>query len=350
MNAKKFGQFICTLRQEKGLTQKELAEKIGVTDKAVSRWETGKNYPDIELFESIARELGVTVNEIISCRCLGTDEILPESDKNIVRIIKINRRQKRSFSIILAMLLVFILISGLYTYGRLSGLDGRGVNRTYDIYQRDLTAVLMDVKGRVMELAEEGTSSTSSASSASSASSETLFISDADIFFSDTKEICSSCGIDTRLTLCSDAGDFVYDISVYSPQRNSALPGGEKKLELGILRYSHSTSFNPDRATSLTCLFQVIEALDINALLSNQTEISSFNLRYCGVRNGENMDLAVNSAVDYIFDGCSIRPVMSDEEFSGSYALFYLSGFAPSDDGNGYSADDKARAFIWVPQ
>ena len=62
------------------------------------------------------------------------------------------------------------------------------------------------------------------------------------------------------------------------------------------------------------------------------------------------MDLAVNSAVDYIFDGCSIRPVMSDEEFSGSYALFYLSGFAPSDDGNGYSADDKARAFIWVPQ
>ena len=62
------------------------------------------------------------------------------------------------------------------------------------------------------------------------------------------------------------------------------------------------------------------------------------------------MDLAVNSAVDYIFDDCSIRPVMSDEEFSGSYALFYLSGFAPSDDGNGYSADDKARAFIWVPQ
>lgn len=154
MNAKKFGQFICTLRQEKGLTQKELADKIGVT-----------------------------VNEIISCRCLDTDEILPESDKNIVRIIKINRRQKRSFSIILAMLLVFILISGLYTYGRLSGLDGRAVNRTYDIYQRDLTAVLMDVKGRVMELAEEGTSSTSSASSGA------LFICGADIFFSDTKEI-----------------------------------------------------------------------------------------------------------------------------------------------------------------
>ena len=41
MNAKKLGQFICTLRQEKGLTQKNLADMLGVTDKAVSRWETG---------------------------------------------------------------------------------------------------------------------------------------------------------------------------------------------------------------------------------------------------------------------------------------------------------------------
>ena len=45
MNAKTLGEFVAALRQEKGLTQKQLADRLGVTDKAVSRWEKGKNYP-----------------------------------------------------------------------------------------------------------------------------------------------------------------------------------------------------------------------------------------------------------------------------------------------------------------
>ena len=52
MNTYEFGKFLCQLRKEKGLTQLQLAEKLNVTDKAISRWETGKNYPDIEIFES----------------------------------------------------------------------------------------------------------------------------------------------------------------------------------------------------------------------------------------------------------------------------------------------------------
>ena len=112
MNANTLGEFVAALRQEKGLTQKQLADRLGVTDKAVSRWEKGKNYPDIELLEPIAREFEVTVNELISGRRLGSGEILPESDSNIVHIIKINRRQKRIFSMVLALLLVFICAKG----------------------------------------------------------------------------------------------------------------------------------------------------------------------------------------------------------------------------------------------
>lgn len=48
-----FSSFIAELRKEQGLTQKELADRVGVSDKAVSRWENGKNYPDIEIMQSL---------------------------------------------------------------------------------------------------------------------------------------------------------------------------------------------------------------------------------------------------------------------------------------------------------
>ena len=61
-----FGKTIVQLRKEKGLTQKELADKLNVSDKAVSRWETGKNYPDIETLQRLAVVLEVSVNGLLS--------------------------------------------------------------------------------------------------------------------------------------------------------------------------------------------------------------------------------------------------------------------------------------------
>lgn len=62
----KFGKVIVQLRKEKRLTQKELAEKVGVSDKAVSRWETGKNYPDIETLQRLAEVFDVSVNDLLT--------------------------------------------------------------------------------------------------------------------------------------------------------------------------------------------------------------------------------------------------------------------------------------------
>lgn len=65
MDQGKIGRFIGEIRREKKMKQQELAEKVGVTSKTVSRWETGKYMPDLSLFSSISEVLGITLNELI---------------------------------------------------------------------------------------------------------------------------------------------------------------------------------------------------------------------------------------------------------------------------------------------
>ena len=66
MNAKTTGEFILQKRKEKNLTQAELADLLGVTNKAVSRWETGEGFPDVTMLPQIATVLGTTVDEILN--------------------------------------------------------------------------------------------------------------------------------------------------------------------------------------------------------------------------------------------------------------------------------------------
>ena len=66
MDAKKTGALIARLREKKDLTQEALAGQLGVTRKAISRWETGRGYPDVEILPALAEALGVSVNELLS--------------------------------------------------------------------------------------------------------------------------------------------------------------------------------------------------------------------------------------------------------------------------------------------
>ena len=68
MDKASFGAFVAQNRKKKNLTQKELAEKLHVTDKAVSKWERGLSYPDVTLLEPLAAAFGLGVTELISCR------------------------------------------------------------------------------------------------------------------------------------------------------------------------------------------------------------------------------------------------------------------------------------------
>ena len=75
MDNERFGTFLAQMRKEMGLTQKELADRLNVTDKAVSKWETGKGFPDVKLLEPLAQALGVSLVELMQGRRQEADTL-----------------------------------------------------------------------------------------------------------------------------------------------------------------------------------------------------------------------------------------------------------------------------------
>lgn len=113
MNQEQIGKFITTLRKEKGLTQEQLAEKLNVNNKTVSRWETGKNMPDYSILESLTSELGITVNELIRGERIIKEEIVREYDHNLVDVLKEYKRLKKAKNTILILLLILVWVVGV---------------------------------------------------------------------------------------------------------------------------------------------------------------------------------------------------------------------------------------------
>lgn len=86
LDRKKFGAFISELRKEKGYTQKDLAQKLLISDKAISKWETGVSFPDTALLLPLAELFGVTVTELLMCERLDKKETMNgDQVENIVK-------------------------------------------------------------------------------------------------------------------------------------------------------------------------------------------------------------------------------------------------------------------------
>lgn len=88
MDQIKIGKFISQLRREAGMTQEELGEKIGVTNKTVSRWETGTYMPDIEKLMLLSEIFSVSINELLCGERLSDGEFRQRADENIVSTLK----------------------------------------------------------------------------------------------------------------------------------------------------------------------------------------------------------------------------------------------------------------------
>lgn len=81
-----FGSFVAQLRKEKGLTQKDLAQKLYISDKAISKWERGISMPDVALLIPLSEALGVTVTELLQCQILDHPE--PMDTEQVEQLVK----------------------------------------------------------------------------------------------------------------------------------------------------------------------------------------------------------------------------------------------------------------------
>ena len=88
MDMVKMGSFLAELRKEHNLTQAELGEKLGVTNKTISRWETGNYMPPVEMLEELSNMYGMTINELLSGKKLSTEEYKEMAETNIKETLK----------------------------------------------------------------------------------------------------------------------------------------------------------------------------------------------------------------------------------------------------------------------
>ena len=112
MDIIKIGKFISMLRKERKLTQKELAEHLGVSDKTVSKWERGINLPDASLYYPLCEILDIRINELFAGEKLTDKEILKKSEENIIQTIENNKKVNKVIKIIriVAICLVPVII------------------------------------------------------------------------------------------------------------------------------------------------------------------------------------------------------------------------------------------------
>lgn len=106
MNQEKIGKFILECRKKKNLTQSELAEKLGVTDKSVSNWENGRNMPDLSLFKPLCEILDISVNDLISGENVSQDEYQKKLEENIISTIDYTNKKVLEKNNIIGIILI----------------------------------------------------------------------------------------------------------------------------------------------------------------------------------------------------------------------------------------------------
>ena len=147
------GRFIAELRKQKGFTQKELAEKLMVTDKAISRWETGKGLPDTSLLKPLGDVLGVSITELLSGKRIEEVDMKEQADNIILESLNYSKRMLASVisvtifiigiafiisplflaskSYIWTLGLIIVAIAILYIYTRKRGYSMKATDRVY---------------------------------------------------------------------------------------------------------------------------------------------------------------------------------------------------------------------------
>lgn len=113
MDQIKIGRFIAERRKEKKLTQAQLAEKLGITDRAVSKWETGKSLPDASIMLELCRELGITVNDLLCGEVVSMTNYDEKAEKTMLELVK---EKEKADKRLLTMEIVIGLVSVAFLF------------------------------------------------------------------------------------------------------------------------------------------------------------------------------------------------------------------------------------------
>lgn len=117
MDQIKIGRFIAQLRKERNMTQRDLAEQLGITDRAVSKWENGRGLPDLSLIKPLCDALSISINELLSGERLEKEQFTEKAEENIINTLhyskKSVKRARAVFLSVLAGIIAIVLFLGI---------------------------------------------------------------------------------------------------------------------------------------------------------------------------------------------------------------------------------------------
>ncbi len=115
MNQEKIGKFIASVRKEKNITQNELAEKLGVSDRTIGNWENGRNMPDVSLFKPLCENLDITLNDLLSGEKVVDNCYHERLEENIINAIDYSNKKIEKNNNTIAFIFIILCILSSFT-------------------------------------------------------------------------------------------------------------------------------------------------------------------------------------------------------------------------------------------
>lgn len=106
------GKFIASERKRKGYTQKQLSEKLGISDKTISKWERGNGFPEVSLLLPLCNELDITVNELLSGERVSEEDYRKKAEENMVNLVREAQESKKKI-IMSAMVALLVIVAAV---------------------------------------------------------------------------------------------------------------------------------------------------------------------------------------------------------------------------------------------
>lgn len=111
MDLIKIGKYIASKRKSLGMPQKQLAEKLGMSDKSVSKWERGVCLPDVSVYKELCSILGISLNEFLAGEDIAQENLIQKSETNIIEVIKDNINKEKCLKVMKYILLVISIFA-----------------------------------------------------------------------------------------------------------------------------------------------------------------------------------------------------------------------------------------------